>query len=413
MVQYERFTLDNGLRVLVQEDQTTPLAAVNILYDVGSRDETPEKTGFAHLFEHLMFEGSANIENFDEPLQRAGGESNAFTNSDITNYYDILPAANLETAFWLESDRMLSLDINEESLELQRKVVIEEFKENYLNQPYGDVWHLISDLAYKVHPYQWPTIGKNLAHIEAFKLNDVTQFFKKFYVPNNAILVVGGSVTVDQVQSLSEKWFGGIPAGKPINRDIPFEPIQTSKRELEIVADVPGDALYKFYHMGDRNSTNFYVMDLVSDVLAQGNASLLYRRLVKELSLFTEIEAYTTGTMDAGLFIIEAKTVPGVDMKRAEKALDDELARFAETRILERELLKVKNKQESATVFSEVNILHRAMNLAYYELIGDAGLINTEMDKYLAVTEADVLLHSQQVFKPENCSTIYYYANKK
>lgn len=413
MVQYERFTLDNGLRVLVQEDQTTPLAAVNILYDVGSRDETPEKTGFAHLFEHLMFEGSANIENFDEPLQRAGGESNAFTNSDITNYYDILPAANLETAFWLESDRMLSLDINEESLELQRKVVIEEFKENYLNQPYGDVWHLISDLAYKVHPYQWPTIGKNLAHIEAFKLNDVTQFFKKFYVPNNAIMVVGGSVTIDQVKSLSEKWFGGIPAGKPINRSLPVEPTQTSKRELEIVADVPGDALYKLYHMGHRNSANFYVMDLVSDVLAQGNASLLYRRLVKELNLFTEIEAYTTGTMDAGLFIIEAKTVPGVDMKKAEKALDDELARFAETRILERELLKVKNKQESATVFSEVNILHRAMNLAYYELIGDAGLINTEMDKYLAVTEADVLLHSQQVFKPENCSTIYYYANKK
>lgn len=413
MVQYERFTLDNGLRVLVQEDQTTPLAAVNILYDVGSRDETADKTGFAHLFEHLMFEGSANIENFDEPLQRAGGESNAFTNNDITNYYDVLPAANLETAFWLESDRMLSLDINEESLELQRKVVIEEFKENYLNQPYGDVWHLISDLAYKVHPYQWPTIGKNLAHIEGFKLNDVTQFFKKFYVPNNAILVVGGSVTVDQVKGLSEKWFGGIPAGKPIDRSIPFEPTQTSKREIEIVADVPGDALYKLYHMGDRNSTNFYVMDLVSDVLAHGNASLLYRRLVKELNLFTEIEAYVTGTADAGLLILEGKTVPGVDMKKAEKALDDELASFSETRISERELLKVKNKQESVTVFSEVNILHRAMNLAYYELLGDAGLINTEMDKYLAVTAANVLEHSQQVFKPENCSTIYYYANKK
>lgn len=413
MVKYERFTLDNGLRVLVQEDHTTPLAAVNILYDVGARDEVPEKTGFAHLFEHLMFEGSANIENFDEPLQRAGGESNAFTNNDITNYYDVLPAANLETAFWLESDRMLSLDINEESLELQRKVVMEEFKENYLNQPYGDVWHLISDLAYKVHPYQWPTIGKNLAHIEGFKLSDVTEFYKRFYVPNNAIMVVGGNVTVDQVKTLSEKWFGDVPAGKPIERNIPKEPEQTSRRELEIVADVPGNALYKLYHMGERNSLNYYVMDLVSDVLAHGNASLLYRRMVKELNLFTEIEAYITGTTDAGLLILEGKTVPGIDMKKAEKVLDEELAKFAETRLSERELLKVKNKQESVTVFSEVNLLHRAMNLAYYELIGDANLINNEMDKYLAITAADVLQHSQQVLRPENCSTIFYYADKK
>src|SRR5690606_16253933 len=269
-----------------------------ILYDVGSRDEKADKTGFAHLFEHLMFEGSANIENFDEPLQRAGGESNAFTNNDITNYYDVLPAANLETAFWLESDRMLSLDINEESLDLQRKVVIEEFKENYLNQPYGDVWHLISELAYKVHPYQWPTIGKNLAHIEGFELNDVKQFFKKYYVPSNAIMVVGGSVTTNQVKGLAEKWFGEIPAGAPIDRKLPKEPKQTEKRVQEIFSDVPGDDLYKMYHMGDRNSTNFYVMDLISDILASGNASILYRRLVKELRLFTEIEAYVSGTMD-------------------------------------------------------------------------------------------------------------------
>lgn len=413
MIKYERFTLDNGLRVLVHEDQTTPLAAVNILYDVGARDENAEKTGFAHLFEHLMFEGSANIENFDEPLQRAGGESNAFTNNDITNYYDVLPAANLETAFWLESDRMLSLDINEESLELQRKVVIEEFKENYLNQPFGDVWHLMSELAYKVHPYQWPTIGKNLAHIEGFELNDVKQFFKKYYVPSNAIMVVGGSVTTDQVKGLAEKWFGDIPKGAPIDRNLPNEPIQTEKRVLEVHSDVPGDALYKMYHMGSRNSANFYVMDLISDILASGNASILYRRLVKELRLFTEVEAYVSGTMDEGLLILEGKLVPGTDMKKAEKALDEELDKFAQHRVDERELLKVKNKQESVTVFSEVNLLHRAMNLAYYELLGDASLINTEMDKYLAITAAQVLEHSQNVFKQENSSVIYYYANKK
>lgn len=397
----------------MHEDATTPLAAVNILYDVGSRDEVPEKTGFAHLFEHLMFEGSANIENFDEPLQRAGGESNAFTNNDITNYYDVLPATNIETAFWLESDRMLSLDINEESLELQRKVVCEEFKENYLNQPYGDVWHLISDLAYKVHPYQWPTIGRSLAHIEGFELNDVKHFFKKFYVPNNAIMVVGGNIKVDQIKELSQKWFGDIPTGAPLTRKLTAEPLQTSKREIEIFADVPGDALYKLYHMGDRNSANFYVMDLVSDILAHGNASLLYRRLVKELNLFTEIEAYVTGTMDAGLMILEGKLVPGADIKKAEQALDEEIKKFCDGLINERELLKVKNKQESVTVFSEVNLLHRAMNLAYYELLGDAALINTEMEKYLAVTTYDVLEHSQNVFKQENSSAIYYYANKK
>ncbi|CAN5342948.1 pitrilysin family protein [soil metagenome] len=413
MIKYERFTLDNGLTVLVHEDETTPLAAVNILYDVGSRDEAAEKTGFAHLFEHLMFEGSENIEDFDEPLQRAGGESNAFTNNDITNYYDVLPATNLETAFWLESDRMLSLDINEESLELQRKVVIEEFKENYLSQPFGDVWHLISDLAYKVHPYQWPTIGKNLEHIEGFKLNDVKHFFKKYYVPNNAIMVVGGNVKVDQVKGLSQKWFGDIPKGKPINRKLAAEPPQSEKRELEIHADVPGDALYKMYHMGSRNSDNFYVIDLVSDILASGNASILYRRLVKELRFFTEIEAYVTGTTDAGLLILEGKLVPGAKMKAAEKALDEELEKFTHARVSERELLKVKNKQESVTVFSEVNLLHRAMNLAYYEVLGDANLINTEMDKYLAVTAADVLEHSQNIFKQENSSVIYYYANKK
>ncbi len=413
MIKYERFTLDNGLRVLVHEDETTPLAAVNLLYDVGSRDEDAEKTGFAHLFEHLMFEGSKNIEDFDEPLQRAGGESNAFTNNDITNYYDVLPASNLETAFWLESDRMLSLDINKESLDLQRKVVIEEFKENYLTQPFGDVWHLVSALAYKVHPYQWPTIGRNLEHIEGFKLNDVKQFFKKYYVPNNAILVVGGNVKVDQVKGLSEKWFGDIPKGKPINRLLPKEPLQTEKRVLEVHADVPGDALYKMFHMGDRNSDNFYVVDLLSDILASGNASILYRRLVKELRLFTEIEAYVTGTSDDGLLILEGKLVPGANMKKAEKALDDELDKFAQSLINERELLKVKNKQESVTVFSEVNLLHRAMNLAYYEVLGDANLINTEMDKYLAITTADVLEHSQNIFKQENSSVIYYYANKK
>ena len=412
MIKYEKFTLDNGLNVVVHEDPTTPLVAVNTLYDVGARDEDESRTGFAHLFEHLMFEGSVNVPNFDEPLQRAGGESNAFTNNDITNYYDIVPAGNIETVLWLESDRMLHLDINEESLDIQRKVVSEEFKEHYLNQPYGDVWHKISELAYKVHPYKWPTIGKDLSHVEDATLADVTAFFNKFYVPSNAIMVVAGNITVAKTKKLVTKWFGDIPNKPKPKRNLPLEPKQTEARTMEVHADVPANAIYMAFHMGDRLSRNYYVIELVTDLLANGNSSRLYRHLVKEQELFSELDAYMSGYFDAGIVLIEGKLSAGVTMAQAEHAIHTELQKTVNTLVDANELQKIKNKQESTTVFSEVNLLTRATNLAYYEVLGNIDLINTELDIYNKITSEELMEEARKVFVPANCSTLYYHANQ-
>lgn len=410
MIEFEQFTLKNGLKVIVHEDESTPMAAVNILYNVGARDEQEEKTGFAHLFEHLMFEGSKNVENFDEPLQRAGGESNAFTNNDVTNYYDTLPAVNLETAFWLESDRMWYLNIDDHNLEVQRKVVCEEFKENYLNQPYGDVWHKISDISYKVHPYKWPTIGKELKHVEDATLQDVQSFFGNYYRPNNAVMVVAGGVKTAEVKELVEKWFGDIPAGNVPERNLPQEPEQTEARVMEVEADVPLNAIYKTWHMGPRKSHDYYVMDLLTDVLSTGNSSRFYRKLVREQKLFSDIDAYITGSFDAGLVIIEGRLLPGVSMQQADEAIQNELNIVKEFSITAQELEKAQRKHESYTVFSEVNLLNRAMGLAMHELLGDANDFNRELELFNAVTIADVQAHSKQVFRPENSSTIFYKA---
>src|SRR5688572_8351862 len=303
MIDFNEFTLANGLRVIVHEDHTVQIAVLNILYDVGSRDEREDKTGFAHLFEHLMFGGSANIANYDEPLQRVGGENNAFTNTDITNYYLTVPAANLETGFWLESDRMLSLSFDPQVLDVQRKVVVEEFKQRYLNQPYGDVWLKLRPLAYKVHPYQWATIGKEVSHIENATLEDVREFFFKYYVPNNAILVVAGNVTVEQIKHLSEKWFGPIKSGK-INRNLPLEPVQQERRFMEIKAPVPADAFYKAWHMPGRFHEDYYATDLLSDLFGRGQSSRLYQKLVKEKEIFTSVSSFVMGTVDPGLFVV-------------------------------------------------------------------------------------------------------------
>lgn len=413
MIKYERFTLENGLRVVVHEDPTTPLVAVNTLYDVGARDEQEEKTGFAHLFEHLMFEGSVNIADFDEPLQRAGGESNAFTNNDMTNYYDTIPAGNIETAFWLESDRMLQLDITEESLDVQRKVVCEEFKEHYLNQPYGDVWHKLSDLVYKVHPYKWPTIGKELSHVENATLTDVKAFFKKYYNPANAILVVAGNITTANAKELVQKWFGDIPGKPKPVRNLPKEPTQTEPRKLDVYAKVPANAIYKAYHMGNRTSHNYYVIDLLTDILSNGNSSRLYQKLVKENILFSEIDAYVSGYFDEGIVIVEGKLSNGVTMEQADAAITAELNELTTQLIDANELQKIKNKQESSTVFSEVNLLNRATNLAYYELLGDIDLINTELDIYNQITPEQIRDEAAKVFTPNNCSTLYYHAEKE
>ncbi|MDX2002405.1 MAG: pitrilysin family protein [Chitinophagales bacterium] len=410
MVQYNKFTLDNGLRVVVHEDPTTPLVAVNTLYNVGARDEQEDKTGFAHLFEHLMFEGSANIPNFDEPLQRAGGESNAFTNNDMTNYYDVIPAGNLETALWLESDRMLQLDITAKSLDVQRKVVIEEFKENYLNQPYGDVWHKLSELAYKVHPYKWPTIGKEISHIENATLKDVKSFFNTYYVPANAILVIAGSVKTEEVRELVEKWFGDIPYKPAPIKQIAKEPKQTEARLMEVQADVQANAIYKAYHMDIRDSHNYYVMDLVTDILSSGHSARLYQSLIKEQELFSEIDAYVSSYFDEGLIIIEGKMRKGVTMEQADNAIAGELLKLRKMPVGVKELQKIKNKQESYTVFSEVNLLNRATNLAYCELLGNIELINTEIDIYNKINVEDIAEESEKVFTQTNCSTIHYYA---
>jgi zinc protease len=412
MIKFDKFQLSNGLRVIVHQDKSTPIACLNILYDVGSRDEHPEQTGFAHLFEHLMFGGSVNIDSYDEPLQLVGGENNAFTTNDITNYYLTLPVENLETGFWLESDRMLSLAFSDKSLEVQRNVVIEEFKQRYLNQPYGDVWLLLRPMAYKVHPYLWDTIGKEISHIENAKIDDVKNFFKKYYCPNNAIMVVAGNVQVDDVKKLSEKWFGTIPKGPENKRSLPKEPVQTEARTLTVERNVPVDAIYKAYHMCSRKDKEYYAVDLISDVLSQGNSSRLHKTLIKDKKLFSDIHAYVMGDFDEGLFVISGKLTQGVTMDAADEAIQQELEKIKNELVSADELTKVKNKMEASHIFGEVEVLNKATNLAVSELLGNANLINEEIQHYLDVTAEEIQQQANHMFKKENCSTLYYKSKK-
>lgn len=409
MIQFERFTLDNGLVVLVHEDTSTPLVAMNILYKVGARDEDEHRTGFAHLFEHLMFGGSVNIPSYDEPLQLAGGENNAFTNNDITNYYLTIPVQNLETGFWLESDRMLSLAFTEKSLEVQRSVVVEEFKQRYLNQPYGDVWLKLRPLSYKVHPYRWATIGKDISHIEEATLEDVKSFFKKWYAPNNAILSIAGNCSIARARELSEKWFGGIPSVQIPLRQLPAEPQQKELREEEVHASVPNTHLYMTWHCCSRAHEDFYATDLLSDILSRGKSSRLYQSLVKEQQLCTDISFYMLGDLDASLLYLEARIVQGVAMQEVEDAIAVELEKV-KTDITERELTKVKNKAEASNAFSEMGIANKALNLAYYELLGDASLCNSLQEKYAEVTADHIMRIAREVLTKENCSILRYHA---
>lgn len=411
MILFDRFVLDNGLRVLVHEDHSTPMAVVNVLYDVGARDENPEKTGFAHLFEHLMFGGSIHIPDYDEPLQRAGGENNAYTTNDLTNYYCQVPAENIETAFWLESDRMLSLAFSKKSLDVQRKVVCEEFKEHYLNKPYGDVWHKMRELAYTTHPYRWMTIGKELSHVENAHIDDVKHFFFKHYRPVNAILVVTGHVTTEQVKRLAGKWFGDIPMGEKYHRNLPQEPAQTAARKLEIHSAVPLDAFIKTWHMDARLSKGYYAADMITEILGGGGSSRLYQSLVKEKQLFSNLDCYHFGSMDAGLLAVEGKLVKGVKMEDAAAAVDAEISKLQATVISEQELQKVKNKTESVIAFEDMSIMSRANSLAMYELLGDAEMMNTELQKYQDITAEDIQTYCKQIFRKENSNTLLYYAN--
>lgn len=412
MVNFERFTLDNGLVVLVHEDTSTPMAVMNILYDVGARDEEEKMTGFAHLFEHLMFEGSKNIPNYDGPLQMAGGSNNAFTSNDITNYYLTVPAQNIETGFWLESDRMLELAFLQEKLDVQKKVVIEEYKQRYLNQPYGDVWLLLRPLAYKTHPYLWPTIGKEISHIEDATLEDVKNFFFTHYAPNNANLVVAGNVSVAQVKELAEKWFGPIPKREIKKRNLPQEPVQTEERRLAVEREVPADMITLAFHMPNRNHPDYIVYDLLTDILSSGNTSRLYQKLIKEKPMFTDIGAYVMGSYDPGLVVVSGKIDKQFTMQEGEKAIWEVLNDIMNNPIPETELQKVKNKLDTREKFSLMNILNIAMKLSSSELLGDPNKINTELEAYNKITPDDIQRVSKEAFRKENVSVLEYYAKK-
>ena len=408
MVHYNKFVLENGLRVLVHEDSSTPMAVVNVLYDVGAKDENPDKTGFAHLFEHLMFGGSINIPEYDDPLQRAGGENNAYTTNDLTNYYCSMPAENIETAFWLESDRMLSLAFSKKSLEVQRKVVCEEFKEHYINKPYGDLWFKMRELAYTTHPYKWMTIGKELSHIETATIDDVKQFFFKHYRPVNAILVVAGNIKTEQVKELAEKWFGPIPMGEKYERNLPKEPKQTAARHLTVHADVPLDSLVKTWHIEARLGKGYYVADLITEILSGGGSSRLFQALVKEKQMFSNLDCYHFGSIENGLLAIEGKLVKGIKIEDADREVEAQLNKMQEELVDVNELQKVKNKTESIIAFEDMSIMSRASSLANYELLGDANLMNTELERYQSITVEDIREYSRIIFDTNNSNTLYY-----
>lgn len=413
MIHYDKFQLPNGLTLLVHEDRSSPMAVLNLLYKVGARNESPDKTGFAHLFEHLMFGGSQHIPSFDEPLQRVGGDNNAFTSNDITNYYITVPSTNLETAFWLESDRMLSLSFDPKVLDVQRSVVIEEFKQRYLNQPYGDVWLKLRALAYKKHPYQWPTIGKEISHIKNAKMADVKAFFQRFYVPNNAILVVAGDVSFEEAKQLTEKWFGPIPAGALLAQEIPLEPKQNIYRVEEAEADVPLDAFYLSFHMTGRLGDDYHATDLLSDILGRGKSSLLYQRLVEQEKIFNSISAFVSGNVDPGLLTIQGKINPGQAMEKAESAVWELIEALKSKGIEDDALQKVKHKAEASQVFSDLELLNKAMNLAYAEMLGDADLANQEIKKIRTVDRNDVERIANEILVKENASLLKYYAKQK
>lgn len=412
MIDYKKYKLDNGLTVIVHTDLTTPMVALDVCYKVGARNEDPERTGFAHLFEHLMFGGSKHIPNYDEPLQRAGGENNAYTTSDLTNYYLTVPKVNIETGFWLESDRMLELAFSQKSLDVQKNVVIEEFKQRNLNQPYGDVWDLIRSLAYEVHPYRWPVIGKEISHIENATLDHVKEFFFQHYAPNNAVLVLAGNIEADEGLELAQKWFGPIPARQLALTNIPAEPKQTAYREQTVYRDVPNDALYMAFHMADRLHRDYYVADMVSDVLSNGNSSRLYQRLVQEKKIFTSLDAYISGDYDPGLFIFSGNPSEGISLEAARAELEIEIELIKTFPADAYELEKVKNKFEANLIYSEIGYLNKAQNLATLEVLHDASIINTQMDKYRSVTIEDIQRVASQLFVTENCSVLYYRANK-
>lgn len=408
MINHHQFILDNGLQVLVHEDHSTKMAVFNLLYKVGSRNEVPGKTGLAHYFEHLMFGSSKNVPVFDTALERVGGSCNAFTNTDITNYYITLPAVNIETAFWLESDRMLQLNLSQKTIETQRKVVIEEFKQRYLNQPYGDVFHHIRRLAFDTHPYQWPTIGREIEDIVNYTKQDVEEFYFTHYRPENAVMVVAGDVTFEQIKTLANKWFGDIPSGEIPKKTIPQELPQTGKKTLTIEAEVPTDALYKVFHMPGKLKEGYLESDLITDIIGFGRSSLLEQRLVKNGHIFASVGAYIFGTVDPGLMVFSGKMEKGQSAENAEKALDELIAEFLQSEVEENILTKVKNQAEAMKTYESVQLLNRAMSLAYYAHLGNPDLYQSEYEKKTRIPSEQIMAWANTILKEENASVLYY-----
>lgn len=412
MIDFKEFKLDNGLHVIVHEDPTVQIAVLNVLYNVGSRDEDPDKTGFAHLFEHLMFGGSINVENFDAELQKMGGENNAFTSPDITNYYITLPHQNIECGFWLESDRMLGLPFSDEVLEVQRSVVIEEFKQRYLNQPYGDLWLKLRPLAYEKHSYQWATIGKDISHIEEATQEDVKSFYNRYYNPSNAIMVVAGNVTLDQVKQLSEKWFGDIENNHDFKRQLIQEPKQIKKKSITVTADVPSNMLVMAFHMPGKFDNKYIATDLLSDILGREKSSRLHIELVRKEKSFTSIGCYVTGSIDPGLLVINGKLAKGTSPEEGEAQVWKVINTLRNEGLQNGELNKVKKQAESTIAFGEVEVLNRAMNLAATALSGDTSLVNKEIDSLRLVTENDIMEQSHSILQDSNASVLYYKSEK-
>lgn len=408
MINFEKFELSNGLRVILSKDVNTPIVAVNTLYDVGARDEHPDKTGFAHLFEHLMFGGSVNIPNFDRPLQRVGGSNNAFTNNDYTNYYITLPKENLETALWLESDRMLSLAFTPESLEVQRKVVVEEFKQRYLNQPYGDAWLELRPMAYKLHPYRWATIGQKIEHIEDATLDDVKSFFKRFYHPRNAILTIAGNIEFNEVMPLVEKWYGDIVGGDKLLRNVITENRYAGYECKTLERKVPQNAIYLAWPAPERNDVDYYATDLLTDILAQGKSSRFYQNVIVKGGVFTSLSSFITGSIEPGLLLVTGMIDDRSNFDEAKRAVIAEVDKLMKYGPTEVELQKVKNKLEMRYLISESNVLSKAMSLSYFELLGDAGMVNHEMEKYQKVTSDDIRRVAKQIFKTEGLKELRF-----
>ena len=410
-IDYQTAHLDNGLKIIIHEDHSIPKVVVNIIYRVGAKDEEEDKTGFAHLFEHLMFGGSKNIPSYDTALQRVGGDNNAFTNNDITNYYLSLPANQLETAFWLESDRMLELDFSQKSLDVQKSVVIEEYKQRYLNQPYGEAHLALRDLHFKVHPYRWPTIGKDISHIEIATLEDVKDFFYGFYAPNNATMVVAGDVDPDQVLRLAEKWFGPIPERKLKKHSLPEEPKQTEHRTMTMHRDVPYPAVYKMFHIPGRGEEGYYVADLITDVLSAGRSSILYQQMIKDRQLNNSIKAFSWGAHNPGMISIDGVLSDGVSTDTYEEALAEVLESLQ--KLEEADLQRVKNSIETQYVMERTSMLNKAVGLAISDVLGNPDLMNQSLDKYLNISLDELKATAREVLKDSNCSTLYYLPEKK